>query len=83
MITVVCKLLDLGHTVLGHAELGQRFWDSFYSVKMGKIVVCAIVLFRVVCDEGVFVGATRTGTTRTAVLGHAELGQFDCFFNFL
>jgi len=31
-------LLDLGHAVLGHAELGQRFWDSFYSVKMGKIV---------------------------------------------
>ena len=24
---VVCKLLDLGHAVLGHAELGQRFWD--------------------------------------------------------
>ena len=28
-------------------------------------------------DEGVFVGATRTGTTRTAGLGHAELGQRD------
>ena len=74
-VRVVCKLLDLGHAVLGHAELGQRFWDmqnwdSFYSVKMGKIVVCVIVLFRVVRDEGVFVGATRT-----AVLGHAELGQ--------
>jgi len=37
---VVCKLLDLGHAGLGHAELGQRDWDSFYSVKMGKIVVC-------------------------------------------
>ena len=36
-----------GTAVLGHAELGQRFWDSFYSVKMGKIVVCVIVLFRV------------------------------------
>ena len=24
---VVCKLLDLGHAVLVHAELGQRFWD--------------------------------------------------------
>ena len=64
-----------GTAVLGHAELGQRFWDSFYNVKMGKIVVCVIVLFHVVCDEGVFVGATRTGATRTAVLGHAELGQ--------
>ena len=33
-----------GTAVLGHAELGQRFWDmrfwdSFYSVKMGMIVV--------------------------------------------
>ena len=25
-----------GTAVLGHAKLGQRFWDSFYSVKMGK-----------------------------------------------
>jgi len=50
MTSVVCKLLDLGHAGLGHAELGQRDWegqrdwdmrnwDSFYSVKMGKIVV--------------------------------------------
>ena len=28
-------------------------------------------------DEGVFVGATRTGATRTAGLKHAELGQRD------
>ena len=53
----------------------MRFWDmrncdSFYSVKMGKIVVCVIVLFRVTCDDGVFVVDIRT-----AVLGHAELGQ--------
>ena len=26
-VTVVCKLLDLGHAGLGHAELGQRDWD--------------------------------------------------------
>jgi len=43
MARVVCKLLDLGHAGLGHAELGQRDWDmwnwnSFYNVKMGKIV---------------------------------------------
>ena len=65
---------------MGHAELGQRFWDmrnwdSFYSVKMGKIVVCVKVLFRVTRDVGVVVGATRTCGTGTAVLGHAELGQ--------
>ena len=29
-----------GTAGLGHAELEQRDWDSFYSVKMGKIVVC-------------------------------------------
>jgi len=29
-ITVVCKLLELGHAGLGHAELGQRDWDTRY-----------------------------------------------------
>ena len=27
---VVCKLLDLEHVGLGHAELGQRDWDTRY-----------------------------------------------------
>ena len=72
-----------GTAGLGHAELGQRYWDSFYSVKMGKIVTCVLVLFRVTRDDGVFVGVTRTGATRTAVLGHAELGQrfWDSFYS--
>ena len=34
-------------------------------------------MFHVTCDEDVFDGATRTGDTRTAGLGHAELGQRD------
>jgi len=46
-------LLDLGHAGLGHAELGQRYWDSFYSVKMGKIVACVLVVFHVTRDEDV------------------------------
>ena len=54
--------------VLGHAELGQRYWDSFYSVKMGKIVTCVLVLLHVTRGEGVFVGATRTRATRTICL---------------
>ena len=37
-----------GTAGLGHAELGQHYWDSFYSVKMGKIVLCVKVLFS--CD---------------------------------
>ena len=40
-------------------------------------MTCVLVVFRVTRDEGVFVGATRTGATRTAGLGHAELGQRD------
>ena len=55
----------------------MRNWDSFYNVKMGKIVTCVLVLLHVTRGEGVFVGATRTGATRTAGLGHAELGQRD------
>ena len=74
---VVCKLLDLGHAGLGHAELGQRYWDSFYNVKMGKIVTCVLVVLHVTRGEDVLDGATRTGATRTAGLGHAELGQRD------
>ena len=62
---------------LRHAELGQRYWDSFYSVKMGKIVSCVLVVFHVTRGEDVLDGATRTGATRTAGLGHAELGQRD------
>ena len=52
-MSVVCKLLELGHAVLGHAELGQRFWDMRN------------------WDSG-----SGTCATRTAGLGHAELGQF-------
>jgi len=29
-LLVVCKLLDLGHAGLEHAELGQRYWDTRY-----------------------------------------------------
>ena len=62
---------------LGHAELGQCYWDSFYNVKMGKIVTCVLVVLHVTHGEDVLDGATGTGTTRTAGLGHAELGQRD------
>ena len=34
-------------------------------------------MFHVTRDEDVFDGATRTGATKTAGLGHAELGQRD------
>ena len=33
---------------LGHAELGQRYWDSFYNVKMGKD--CDLCVSCVACD---------------------------------
>jgi len=32
---------------LAHAELGQCYWDSFYNVKMGKIVTCVLVVLHV------------------------------------
>jgi len=62
---------------LGHAELGQRYWDSFYNVKMGKIVACVLVVLHVTRGEDVLDGATGIVATRTAGLGHAELGQRD------
>jgi len=74
-ILVVCKLLESGHAGLGHAELGQRYWDSFYNVKMGKIVICVLVVLHVTRGEDVLDSTTGTGATRTAGLGHAELGQ--------
>ena len=50
---------------LEHAELGQRYWDSFYNVKMGKIVTCVLVVLHVTRGEDVLDGATRTGATGT------------------
>ena len=49
----------LGHAELGHALQGQRDWDmpnwdSFYNVKMGKIVTCLLVVFHVTRGDDVF-----------------------------
>jgi len=84
-LLVVCKLLDLGHAGLGHAELGQHYWDtrywdmrnwdSFYNVKMGKIVTCVLFVLYVTRLTMCCGSATGTRATRTAGLGHAELGQ--------
>jgi len=52
----------LGHAGLGHAELGQALqgqrdwdmqnWDSFYNVKMGKIVTFVLFVLHVSrCDD--------------------------------
>ena len=41
------------------------------------MVTCVLVVLHVTRGEDVLDGATRTGATRTAGLGHAELGQWD------